>query len=171
MLARSTDGGNTWNEYLISDHNYKPIPIGGLAQGYQGDNIDLTSTPTHLWPVWMDNRTGVYQVWSAPVAFSQIGVPERGSLAARLSLCRLFPNPVRDVATFEYTLPGAGRVTLSLHDALGSKLAEVENANKSRGLYRVESRLAARFAAGGMLFYRFQWNDHVEMGKMVVFGK
>ncbi len=168
MLARSTDGGVTWSEYLISDHNYKPIPIGGLAQGYQGDNIDLTSTPTHLWPVWMDNRTGVYQVWTAPVAFSQIGVPEQGSAVAKPSLCRLFPNPVGDVATFEYTLPGAGDVTLSLHDALGSTIAVVENDTKSRGTYRKEIRLSTLVPAGGMLFYRFQWNDRIEGGKLVV---
>ncbi|MDP2363270.1 MAG: hypothetical protein Q8M94_05825, partial [Ignavibacteria bacterium] len=67
FLARSTDTGNSWNEYQISDHNFKPIAIGGLGQGYMGDNIDITSVGNKLFPVWMDNSTGIYQIWSVPI--------------------------------------------------------------------------------------------------------
>jgi hypothetical protein len=56
FLARSEDGGNNWREFEISDRNFKPLPIGGLGQGYQGDNISITSSNNKLWPVWMDNR-------------------------------------------------------------------------------------------------------------------
>jgi len=56
FLARSEDGGNNWREFEISDKNFKPLPIGGLGQGYQGDNISITSSNNKLWPVWMDNR-------------------------------------------------------------------------------------------------------------------
>jgi len=72
FLARSVDGGNTWTELEISDHHYRPTPIGGLGQGYQGDNIDLTTTDSILWPVWMDNFTGMYQIWTSPVKFTNI---------------------------------------------------------------------------------------------------
>ncbi|HSN50563.1 MAG TPA: sialidase family protein, partial [Bacteroidales bacterium] len=44
FLARSTDGGDTWREFEICDHHFRPAPIGGLGQGYQGDNIDISST-------------------------------------------------------------------------------------------------------------------------------
>ncbi|GAB4325061.1 MAG: hypothetical protein Kow00127_17780 [Bacteroidales bacterium] len=67
LLARSVDGGNSWKEYPISNETTKPVPIGGLGQGYQGDRIDLTIAGNTLWPVWMDNRTGIYQIWTAPV--------------------------------------------------------------------------------------------------------
>jgi len=69
FLARSTDAGNTWNEYQINDMNFKPIAIGGLGQGYMGDNIDITSVGNKLFPVWMDNRTGNFQMWSVPIEF------------------------------------------------------------------------------------------------------
>jgi hypothetical protein len=71
FLARSTDAGSTWIEHEISDHNFKPIAIGGLGQGYMGDNIDITSVGNKLFPVWMDNRTGVFQMWSVPIEFTQ----------------------------------------------------------------------------------------------------
>ena len=72
FLARSTDAGSTWIEYEISDQNFKPIAIGGLGQGYMGDNIDMTSIGNKLFPVWMDNRTGVFQMWSVPIEFTPI---------------------------------------------------------------------------------------------------
>lgn len=72
FLARSTDAGSSWSEYEISDQNFKPIAIGGLGQGYMGDNIDMTSIGNKLFPVWMDNRTGVFQMWSVPIEFTPI---------------------------------------------------------------------------------------------------
>ena len=72
FMSRSLDGGMTWNDYQISNHNFKPEAIGGLGQGYQGDNIDLASTSEKLIPVWMDNSTGHYQIWSANIRFSDI---------------------------------------------------------------------------------------------------
>ncbi|MBL8006888.1 MAG: exo-alpha-sialidase, partial [Ignavibacteria bacterium] len=42
-VARSVDGGSTWSEILVSDHKFKPKPISGLATGYQGDYIGITS--------------------------------------------------------------------------------------------------------------------------------
>ncbi|MCK7524648.1 MAG: hypothetical protein MZV64_47050 [Ignavibacteriales bacterium] len=67
FLARSTDAGNSFTEYEISDHNFRPTAIGGLGQGYMGDNIDITSVGNKLYPVWMDNSTGTYQIWSVPI--------------------------------------------------------------------------------------------------------
>lgn len=58
FMSRSTDGGNTWKDFPISGHTFKPVPIGGFGQGYQGDNIDMEFTNNTLWPVWMDNSIG-----------------------------------------------------------------------------------------------------------------
>ena len=42
-VNRSVDGGSTWSEILVSDHKFIPKPISGLAGGYQGDYIGITS--------------------------------------------------------------------------------------------------------------------------------
>ncbi|MHA2099122.1 MAG: hypothetical protein ACW99A_10570 [Candidatus Kariarchaeaceae archaeon] len=85
FLACSDNGGDSWNEFEISDDNYKPTPIGGLGQGYQGDNIDLTSTDMQIWPVWMDNSKGIYQIWTAPIEFSTVGVVDTYDISNHLS--------------------------------------------------------------------------------------
>jgi hypothetical protein len=68
-VSRSLDGGLTWTDALVSDHRFKPKPItvGGIAGGYSGDYIGVTSGNGKLWPLWMDDVTGIYQAWTAPV--------------------------------------------------------------------------------------------------------
>jgi hypothetical protein len=62
-LSRSIDGGNTWTDTEISDHLFTPTPIAGLAGGYQGDYIGITSGNNKVWSIWADNSTGIYQAW------------------------------------------------------------------------------------------------------------
>ncbi|MEO8166891.1 MAG: T9SS type A sorting domain-containing protein [bacterium] len=67
MVSRSVDGGTTWTDIVVSDHRFKPAPIAGLASGYQGDYIGITSGNGKLWPYWSDNSSGIYQAWIAGV--------------------------------------------------------------------------------------------------------
>jgi hypothetical protein len=70
-VSRSIDGGNTWSDVQVSDHTFKPIPIAGLAKGYQGDYIGITDGPNGtIWPFWADNISGIYQAWTAKVVFA-----------------------------------------------------------------------------------------------------
>jgi hypothetical protein len=66
-VSRSVDGGTTWVDILVSDHRFRPRAISGLAGGYSGDYIGITSGNNKVWPVWMDNSTGNYQLWTASI--------------------------------------------------------------------------------------------------------
>ena len=66
-VSRSFDGGETYNDILVSDHKFKPKSIPGLAAGYQGDYIGITSGNGALWPYWCDDYTGIYQATTAKV--------------------------------------------------------------------------------------------------------
>lgn len=68
-LSRSNDGGNTWTDVQVSDHNFTPAPISGLAGGYQGDYIGITHANGKLWPFWADNSSGIYQVWTDGITY------------------------------------------------------------------------------------------------------
>lgn len=68
-MATSVDGGLTFENFRVSDANFRPKPISGLAGGYQGDYIGIASLNNRAYPYWADDRTGNYQGWIAEVVY------------------------------------------------------------------------------------------------------
>lgn len=71
-MATSNDGGSNFINYKISDANFKPKPISGLAGGYQGDYIGITASNGRAYPFWADDRSGNYQAWITTVSFAPV---------------------------------------------------------------------------------------------------
>ena len=69
FMATSIDGGLTFDNFQVSDANFKPKPISGLASGYQGDYIGIAAANGKAYPFWADDRTGNYQAWITQVTF------------------------------------------------------------------------------------------------------
>lgn len=166
-LARSTDGGDTWKEFEISDHNFKPTPIGGLGQGYQGDNIDITSTSTKLWPVWMGNSTGIYQIWTTPVKFSSVdGIAVESH--SEFELEQNFPNPFSTSTTIGYYVPYYSFVSLRVVDAIGNEILELVNEYKLPGHYEVIYHPAETLSKSGVYFYRLEAGSKTKTRGMIL---
>ncbi|MBK7230260.1 MAG: T9SS type A sorting domain-containing protein [Ignavibacteriales bacterium] len=68
-VSRSTDGGTTFEDFLVSDHSFRPKPISGLAGGYQGDYIGIVESNGVVYPYWCDDISGIYQAWTTQVVF------------------------------------------------------------------------------------------------------
>ncbi|MCX6269397.1 MAG: PKD domain-containing protein, partial [Bacteroidetes bacterium] len=66
FVAFSTDAGNTWTDFQVSDVAFTPTPIPGLADGYMGDYLGITSKGGKVYPCWTDNRGGVYMTYVSP---------------------------------------------------------------------------------------------------------
>ncbi|MFN0151848.1 MAG: T9SS type A sorting domain-containing protein [bacterium] len=167
FLSRSSDGGTTWSEFEISDHHFRPSPIGGLGQGYQGDNIALTSVGDTLWPLWMDNSTGIYQIWTSPV---DIGDPatgvESGVITLSNSHLRNFPNPFNPRTTVEFNLRSPGEVRLEILSMTGARVAVPVNGVLDAGAHRVT--IDAAGWPSGVYVYRLESANAIEMRKMVL---
>ncbi len=69
-IAKSMDGGNTFENILVSDSKFQPRQIPGLSIGYQGDYIGIAASNNTVFPFWCDNRTNIYQGWMAEVSFA-----------------------------------------------------------------------------------------------------
>ena len=116
FLARSIDAGNSWLEYEISDHNFKPAAIGGLGQGYMGDNIDITSVGNKLFPVWMDNSTGLYQIWSVPIEINPVNEEQPPFIVEPVNIADIKPNSF--TINFRTLRNGNSKIKFGLTEAL-----------------------------------------------------
>lgn len=184
-LARSLDGGSTWTEYQISDHNFKPNAIGGLGQGYMGDNIDIAAVENKLYPVWMDNSTGIYQIWTVPIEITTVGIENDYPKPISFVLEQNYPNPFNPVTKIKYTIPVESvqglsvstiLVRLKVYDIMGRDVATLVNEEKYPGTYEVEfdaagiqkSESTRNGQASGVYFYRLQAGNYSETKKMTL---
>lgn len=71
-LARSLDGGNSFQDFLVSDHKFKLKTINPTlfsVPGYIGSYIGIAASKRKIIPVWFDNSTGIYQTWTSSLDF------------------------------------------------------------------------------------------------------
>ena len=168
FMARSLDGGQSWKEFEVSDHNYTPAPIGGLGQGYMGDNIDLTSTDTKIWPVWMDNSTGIYQIWTVPIDFSLLGVEEQKQTKKDFELFQNSPNPFTESTIIAYHLNSKGHVNLNVYDVYGRIILKPVNEIQPKGRHETILNSSGFNAGNGIFFYSLEFNGKVLSRKMIL---
>ena len=62
-VAQSSDGGESFTNFRVSDIAFTPFPILGTALGYMGDYLGITSKAGIAYASWTDNRTGIYQTY------------------------------------------------------------------------------------------------------------
>lgn len=167
-VSRSTDGGVSWSDHPVSDRHFKPQAIGGLGQGYQGDNISLTSVNGVLVPVWMDNRTGMYQIWSARIPIAGlVSVSEQRILPERFGVGQNFPNPFNPSTTIRFTLPIRGYVELTVFDLLGRQITQLVSEELTAGIHERVFH-AEEGTASGVYLYRIVAHGERRIGKMLL---
>lgn len=144
-ISRSTDGGNSWNDYRINEHRFVPRTVtGAVGAGNQGDNIGITSVENYLLPVWMDNHTGIYQIWAAKINLNTIGIVKIGSeVPEKFSLHQNFPNPFNPVTKIRFDLNQINNfanvpVKLSIYDLNGREVKVLLNKNLQPGSFEIE---------------------------------
>ena len=170
FLARSTDGGNSFSEYEISDHNFRPTAIGGLGQGYMGDNIDITSVGNKLYPVWMDNSTGNYQIWSVPIEILPVGVEDENefSIPLEFELSQNYPNPFNPNTIIEYNLPVSSIVSLNIFDVTGKEVVSLINEFKEAGNHKINFEANKYNLSSGVYFYTLTSNGFTQTKPMML---
>ncbi len=166
FLSRSIDGGTTWKDFQVSDHNFKPAQIPGMTVGYQGDNIALSSVGNTLHAFWMDNSTGVYQIWSSKIEISTLAVDEGSfEIPSRFELSQNFPNPFNPFTVIGYKIPVSGYVSLKVYNSLGEVISELVNEIKQAGIHTVAWNPSG--FPSGVYLYKLSTSDGVQVRKML----
>jgi hypothetical protein len=73
FVAVSRDAGETWTDFQVSDVSFTPVPIPGLASGYFGDYLGISSRGGRVYPCWTDNREGRALAYVSPFTVEPCG--------------------------------------------------------------------------------------------------
>ena len=77
FCANSDDGGESWEDFKVSDVSFFPEPIPGLAVDYFGDYLGITALNGWVYPVWTDNRLGYAMSWCSPYQTNDLSRPKK----------------------------------------------------------------------------------------------
>ncbi len=174
LIARSQDGGATWREFVVSEHKFKPKAIAGAASSYQGDFITLETNGNKLFAYWMDDFSGIYQIWSSIINISSIGIRKTESeIPSGFSLSQNYPNPFNPSTNIKFSIPADSRlqgndnVVLKVYDMLGKEIATLVNDRLQAGTYEVQFDADNRLPSGTYI-YRLNAGSYSESKKMVL---
>jgi hypothetical protein len=159
VVSRSTDGGNTWVDIIVSDHKSRP------KSGYQGDYIGITSSNGKVWPLWMDDFSGVQQAWTVGVDILT-GVVKNGSTPKSFSLKQNYPNPFNPSTKIGFEIKDERFVTLAVYDITGREVAKLINAELKPKAYEIT--WDASGYPSGLYFYKLNAGDFSETKKMIL---
>ena len=167
-LSRSTNGGDNWTDYRINDHRFVPKTVtGAVGSGNQGDNIGITSVGDKLWPVWMDDYTGTYQIWTAPLDVNSIGITQISNVVPDgFSLSQNYPNPFNPSSNLEFGVSKLGFVSLKVYDVLGKEVKTLVNEIKPSGTYKVV--FDGSNLSSGAYFYRLESSGFTDIKRMIL---
>ncbi|HRB01630.1 MAG TPA: hypothetical protein PK294_14445 [Ignavibacteria bacterium] len=70
FISRSTNGGNTFEDILLSDHKFKMSQLSSSERlfgnpPYVGSYIGISSSGSKVHALWFDNSSGKYQAWNS----------------------------------------------------------------------------------------------------------
>ncbi len=167
FISTSLNGGDNWTEFELKNSTFQPYGIVGGSSNYQGDHIALISTENNLNVYWMADYTGIYQVWSAIIDKTVIGIKdETQSTPYAFTLSQNYPNPFNPSTRIKYTLGKSSFVTLKIYDTLGREIKTLVSSEQSSGEYEVNFR--AENLPSGIYFYTLRADNFQTTKKLLL---
>jgi hypothetical protein len=129
-----------------------------------------------IYPVWMDNSTGIYQIWTVPIEISSVNVKHEYQSPGDYLLNQNYPNPFNPSTIISWESPVGGWQTLKIYDALGNEIATLVNEYRPAGKYETEFFVKTSPSSGGngyklksgIYFYQLRVGNYVETRKMLL---
>ncbi len=101
---------------------------------------------------------------------SVLTMPKLQLISGIFSLGNNYPNPFKQFTTINYTIPESGKVSLSVFNLLGEKVADIVNASQDAGSYIVS--LDELYLQQGVYTYRLRLdgksNNYEQSKRMVI---
>ena len=163
FVAYSTDGGDSFTNVKVSDAAFRPN-----AAHFFGDYTNIAAHDGNIHPIWTrQENDGKTSVWTAALNFP-VGLNGANFFSLRMDLQNL-PNPFSGKTKITFNTAVSQRLTLTVHDLTGRKIAAVFNNKKfDNGAHEVEFDNGIFRLAPGMYFFKITNGLASESCKMVV---
>ncbi len=73
--ANSFDGGDTWEDFKVSDVSFTTGGIPGMSGSYMGDYLSIIARGGVVYPVWTDTRNDSYMTYVSPYETNTLASP------------------------------------------------------------------------------------------------
>ncbi|MBK7387504.1 MAG: T9SS type A sorting domain-containing protein [Bacteroidetes bacterium] len=161
-MARSADGGNTFQNFKISDTPFIPTP--GV---FFGDYTNVTAHNNVVRPIWTRLHNGSLTLWTAIIDPLATGIENNNGLSNDVLLLEQnYPNPYKQQTTFSFKLHQTEEVTLKVYDFFGRCIAIP--VNKETLGYGKHVKVFDEPLATGTYFYELKAGSKLMRRKMLV---
>lgn len=128
-MARSTDGGETFENFKISESPF--FPSSGV---FFGDYTNITAYNHQVRPIWARGDGGSMSIWTAIVDL-RVGIQEQEE-SIPFTLAQNYPNPFRETTYFSFKLIETETVSLMVYDIYGRQItALIDREQRIPGKY------------------------------------
>ncbi len=163
FMARSTDGGESFTEYEISENSFLPTD-----QVFFGDYIGIAAHKGIAYPIWTRMDNGDLSIWITKFKEEDHINPVSNEvpIVADFVLYQNYPNPFNPSTTVSFSLPHQASVTLEVFDILGNRIDVLYKGSKSAGTY--EYNFDASVLPSGVYFAKLSADEFIATRKMML---
>jgi len=116
------------------------------------DPLSLNSDPYHWWGFEISSAQTQSLLWFEILTALGVDESSTGVQPETFALGTAYPNPFNPSTSFEYSVPVAGDVNITVYNTLGQEVATLVEGHRAAGSYLVNWNAAD--AASGLYFYR-----------------
>jgi hypothetical protein len=163
-VARSTDGGETFSNFKVSQTSFTPT-----SSIFFGDYANIAAYNGRVYPIWMRLDGSALSVWMAIINDSTtVGVPPASGQASNYLLAQNYPNPFNPSTTIQFGIAHREQVSLKVFDALGREVGELVDGILDAGVHNVVFHSWEYPVSSGVYYYRLKAGDFVATRSFVL---
>ncbi|MFZ4622093.1 MAG: T9SS type A sorting domain-containing protein [Bacteroidota bacterium] len=142
------------NDSLQNIRVYQTLPSDSVQRKVPSAKVKLLSPYTLVIDSVKQNGVSMFMFYSTTKGVVMNAPAVQHSIPAEFSLGQNYPNPFNPGTVIPYALPVSGRVTVSVYNILGQKVAQLVDGERSAGQYEV--RFDASHLSSGIYIYSME---------------
>lgn len=130
-LARSTDGGDSFTNFKISEYSFFPNPWV-----FFGDYIHIAAFEGKIHPIWTRMDGNNLSVWTTVIEDSMMNaIANEQIYPLNFDLSQNFPNPFNATTIIQFEIAKHSYVSLSIYNMRGQKIKSLIHRDMNAGYH------------------------------------